>query len=1002
MPSLRLRPLVARLAFAVLACCCQLAAAAGAAMTEASATTAAGALAIDMHHTSWTTRDGAPPFIIAMAQSPDGWLWLAASSGLYRFDGVAFERFKGSGEGFRSNNIWGMRLLDSGALWISYRHGGASVWQHGKVRNFGLDDGLPPGSSLDFEEDTAGRLWLATTRGLWLFDGQRWAKAGAQFKAPQDTCTFLRDRQRNLWAQCDSGAYQLAAGSSQFVKMPGPVGLGRLAQGPDGTVWSVGGPKAEVMALAGPGMGQPPPAWPAPRYSGGTMLFERDARHLWIVNAGGLVRVGPEGTSATFGMAQGLSGAMPNYLLQDREGNLWVGTENGLDRFRPQMLSGVTLPQVRNDSVAIAAGPNGGLWVGKTFLPDPQRSAFASVPGESASGNDDVTSLWRESPNSFWIAARDGLWHDHDGQREAVPLPADAPSRLHIYGVARERDGAAWIALQGSGVYRWHDGAWTRPAGVPVELRSNLLYGDSEGRMWFGLGARGLAMLSGGKLRQFGESDGMQVGIVLQILQVGKDLLVSGENGLFRYDGARFQRIGGTGDDGFYGVSGMLYKHDTLWLNGLAGISAIDTAQAQLQQAARDPAYRVRFRRIDHNDGLRGLATQIAPLPTAVAGSDNRLWFTTTAGVFRLDPSNAPKNTLPPSVLVRSIASNGVIYKLDDGAVAALPPHPARVQIDYTALSLTMPERMQFRYQLEGVDHAWQAAGTSRQTTYTDLGPGNYRFRVQASNNDGVWSTSDAVAQFSVAPSMFQTGWFRALCLLLGVLALGGLYRLRLAQLDRQLRARFEERLDERERISRELHDTFLQTVQGLILKIHLVFQRLPADEPAREDMERSLQLAERALEEGRDRVQGLRMSTLRQPELVAAVSVAVRGEYGERTLLVTQCEGQARLFHPVAFEELFAIAREALLNAARHAQATQVTFEVVYGSEAFTMAICDDGAGIFPEVLQAGHLRGHFGMTGMRERAERIGATLTLTSSPSSGTSWRLTVPAALAYAVE
>jgi signal transduction histidine kinase/ligand-binding sensor domain-containing protein len=977
-----------RAACALLLACCM----------QASAL-ATPALPIDAHHTSWTAKDGAPPYIIAMTQTPDGWLWLAASSGLYRFDGVTFERFEGKGERFRSNNLWGMRLLESGALWIGYRYGGASVWQNGKVRNYGQEDGLPPSSSVDFEEDAAGRLWLATARGLWLFDGKRWAKAGPRFKAPETMCTLLRDRQRNLWAQCESGAYELAAGASGFAKLAGPAGIGRLTQGPDGTVWSVGGPKADVTALAGPGVGRPLPGWPAPRYAGGTMMFERDGLHLWVVGDSGVVRVGPEGASASFGMAQGLSGAVPNFILQDREGNVWVGTENGLDRFRPQLLSGVALPQVHGDSAAIASAPNGGLWVGKTLLAAPQRAAFATLPPESESDLDEVTVLWRETPDSLWTATRSGLWHEQGGKRERLPLPDNPPPRLNIYSIARDRDGDVWIAVRSRGVYQLHDGAWLRPAGVPEPTLANLLYRDDGGRMWLGLGTKGVAVLDQGKLRLFGETDGLQVGVPLQMLQVGKDMLVSGENGLFRFDGAKFRRVTGVGGDGLYGVSGMFHARGTLWMNGIAGITAIDGAE--LERAARDPGYRVRFQRLDHKDGLRGVATQSAPLPSAVAGSDARLWFATTAGVFWLDPAQTHKNTLPPPVLIRRITSGGVVYPLDDGAVARLPPHPSRVQIDYTALSLTMPERMRFRYRLDGVDGDWQEAGTSRSTTYTDLPPGEYRFKVQAANNDGVWSGGETAAQFVVEPAPYQTEWFRALCVTLFGMVLWGLYKLRLAQVDRQIRARFEERLDERERISRELHDTFLQTVQGLILKIHMAFQRLPADEPAKEEMERSLQLAEQALAEGRDRVQGLRLSTLRQPELVAAVSVAVRGEYGEGTMLVTQCGGKALRFHPVVFEELFAIAREALLNAARHAGATEVTFGVAYGKDDFTMTVCDNGHGIAAEVQQAGHLSGHFGMIGMRERAARIGATLTLTSG-AGGTQWHLVLPATLAYAAD
>lgn len=955
---------------------------------------------LDMHHTSWTARDGTPPFIIAMAQSADGWLWLAASSGLYRFDGVTFERVKGSNPALRSTNLWGMHLLDSGALWLGYRHGGASIWQNGKVRNYGLAEGLPPSSTLDFAEDASGRLWIATARGLFLFDGQRWASPAPQMLAPDSMCTLLRDQQRTLWAQCEGGVYQLPAGATHFTKVPGPKGIGRLVQAPDQTIWSVGGPKAEVVALSGPGMKRPHPAWPAPRFAGGTMLFERDGQHVWVVSNNGLVRTGPDGSSASFGMAQGLSGAMPNFILQDREGNIWVGTENGLDRFRPQQLSGVLLPRVNNDSVAIAAAPHGGLWVDQTLLKDPQRKTFDRLPKETPQPA--VSVLWRESASSLWTGAHDGLWHEHDGQRQHLPFPANAPRDPHIYAIARDSAGAPWISLRQRGIYRWHDGAWSLPPGIPATMRASLLYRDTSGRMWLGMGDKGVAMQEHGRLRQFGQAEGLQVGIPLQILQVGKDVLVSGENGLFRYDGKRFHHLAGVGDDGLYGASGMLYVNDTLWLNGVAGITVIDGQQLRL--AARDPGHRLRFRRLDHKDGLQGRATQSAPLPSAVAGTDGRLWFTTTAGLFWLDPGKQTSNPLPPPVQILRVSADGVSHPITGDASVALPALPARVQIDYTALSLSMPERMQFAYRLEGIDHQWQDGGSSRSTTYTDLPPGSYRFLVKASNNDGVWSNAVAETRFSVAPTLYQSHWFRTLCAIALALMLWWLYRLRLRQVKRQLRARFGERLDERERISRELHDTFLQTVQGLVLKIHSLSLQMPADAPMRQELERSLATAEKALEEGRDRVQALRTSTELQSELVAAVSAAVGDVYrtinnaGGAVLLHAQGSGTVRPLQPEVHEELFAIAREALLNAAHHADAGEVRFDVTYGVQQFSMCIADNGKGLPASVLQAGGPGGHFGIVGMRERAARIGATLNVTSS-AQGTQWQLLMPARRAY---
>jgi signal transduction histidine kinase len=350
-------------------------------------------------------------------------------------------------------------------------------------------------------------------------------------------------------------------------------------------------------------------------------------------------------------------------------------------------------------------------------------------------------------------------------------------------------------------------------------------------------------------------------------------------------------------------------------------------------------------------------------------------------------------------VLIRAVVAGGATHPVDGAAAIRLPPHPGRLQIDYTALSLTMPERMRFLYLLEGVDDGWQDGGTSRSAVYTDLGPGDYLFRVRASNNDGVWSMGDAVLRFHVAPAMVQTTWFRLLCAALCLLALWGLYALRMAQVARQLRQQLEARIKERERIARELHDTFLQTLQALILKLHVALQRLPAGEPARADMQRSLALAEIALEEGRDRVQGLRLASGRQPELSRAVADAVRADYDGAAPPLLRATGLARRLRPQVFDETLALAREALINARRHAHASRIALDVVYGDDALVVTVSDDGCGIADAIQQAGHLDGHFGMICMRERAQRIGADLSLDSAAGKGTCWTVVLAAGLAY---
>ena len=381
-----------------------------------------------------------------------------------------------------------------------------------------------------------------------------------------------------------------------------------------------------------------------------------------------------------------------------------------------------------------------------------------------------------------------------------------------------------------------------------------------------------------------------------------------------------------------------------------------------------------------------------------VAGDDGRLWFATSNGVVWIDPERIARNPLPPPVSILSVKADGRRYEpvLD----VTLPLHPANLEIDYTALSLTIPERMRFRYRLEGVDEHWQDVGTRRTAYYGNLAPGRYRFQVIASNNDGVWNERGASLELVVPPAVHQTWWFRTLCVMAGLLLLWLLYLLRLRQLTAKRRGRLEERHAERERIARELHDTLLQSVQGLVLRFQAVAEQLPEHELARQAMEKALDRADQVLAEGRDRVMELRSPVHEGRDLSDAL-VQVREELAEDIPMSFRLvlEGVPRELDADVHCEIFLIYREALLNAFQHAGGTAVEAELRYGSDALHLRIRDDGAGVGPEILETGGRPGHWGLAGMHERAARIGATLKVWSRTEVGTEVELKVPAAIVY---
>jgi signal transduction histidine kinase len=347
---------------------------------------------------------------------------------------------------------------------------------------------------------------------------------------------------------------------------------------------------------------------------------------------------------------------------------------------------------------------------------------------------------------------------------------------------------------------------------------------------------------------------------------------------------------------------------------------------------------------------------------------------------------------------VELLSANGRDYSPWD--TLKLPARTTGLQIAYTAPSLMIPERVRFRYKLEGVENDWQEAGPRRTTNYSNLGPGAYHFRVIACNNDGVWNEEGAHLDFNIAPAWYQTLWFRAFYIAAAIVTLYLLYLLRLRQVTQRVRGQIVARFEEREKIARDLHDTLLQGVQGLILKVDAAARQMPMHEPFRQSIAKALDYGDEVLAEGRDRVRSLRGSTESLNDLPAAFRrVAEETPHDGALAFQVVVEGNLREVHPLVLEECFLIGREALINALRHSHALHVKVEIAYHPKQFCLRVRDDGRGIDPEVLQQGRRPDHWGLLGMRERAQTMGAQLRLWSRPEGGTEVELMVPGTTAY---
>jgi signal transduction histidine kinase/ligand-binding sensor domain-containing protein len=969
---------------------------------------APGLALAQLQHAVWRGRDGAPGEIYAVAQTRDGFLWLGTGTGLYRFDGVRFDKVEALfGFSMPSNDVSALMADADGGLWVGYRFGGASLIRNGRVRHFQRDlegnDSFPGnGSTRAFAVGKDGLVWC-TADQLDVYQDGKWRVFDPALPKG-NTSGLAVDSTGGVWAGLRDGIYRRGAGEAGFRKISPLSGLSFFAEGRDGTMWVVsdGAGLARFATADGSRLALPPSV--AMLVLNGNPGFDRDG-NLWIAESYTLARFTPAALRATdaaaavaagferWGEKQGITGSV-NTVAEDREGNVWVPASTGLNRFRAAALTPVLLPPTQGIGTAIAADPDGGVTVSHWSSGLYQVAATAGMTREDARFKA-VSMMYRAPSGRLWAGNPSALWRRDGGAWSRIAWPVKS-AQLVPQAAVEDGEGGLWVSLAFDGVHRYYQGHWQDQTSN-FKLGNKTAYAmaaDAAGTVWISYGRNNLFAVAGGRWRQFGAEQGLAAGTVLVITPSRDQLWLGGINAVVRYDGRRFRALNGRCGHPFRGVSGLVVTASgDIWMNGDDGV--VHVAADEVRRWEADERYEVAFGVMDFADGLLGRAPHARPLPSAAQSTDGRLWFVTSAQVLVFDPARMLRNRAIPPVSITQVAVDG--KPLPPRAPLVLPAGTQRVEIGFAGLSLAVPERNRYRYRLAGVDRDWVSGDGRRSVAYTNLSPGSYRFEVYAANNDDVWNPHPATLALEVLPAYYQSTWFRALLALLAATAIWLLYRWRMRQLTRLVSERLQSQHLERVRIARELHDTLLQGVGSLSMVVRGAIQRAGAH-PVAPLLSQGLRQAEAVIAEGRHRVTRLRVAAEHGDLLVEELGMlGAELAAGGATRFEIVLEGQPCLLASGLFEESRCIMREAVWNAFQHAQAGLIQLTLSFGRRALTMRVRDDGIGL-PAGVTAQHGRaGHWGLPGMAERAARIGGSLQIQSE--AGVTVILTIPASLAY---
>lgn len=966
------------------------------------ASSSASAVGIEgFKHNSWTSEQGTPGNVVGIAQTPDGYLWLASAEGVFRFDGLSFEHIAAPSEPRFASAIPTAVFADrQGRLWVGFNQGaGVAVYVGGRLRAVPMTKAPP--SILKFAQRRDGAIWASwggSGDRLFRFARGRWTVMDRAIGLPPGEIAALAvTPDDSLWVSLgrsrEAGMLtQLAPAAARIRVMPDLVGFTMLARAPDGALWVSDQHATRQVRDAQGQLPKMPPRFP-PLVGAAVPTLAFDQRGgVWGTTRGvGLFRAA-QGTVQRLEEGRLLSSNATIEASADREGSIWVATDAGLDRYRPAAVARLPIvPADVQDGLKLARAIDGTVFVAAAhaLFAASQDGMVRRVAGELGR----VGALCAATAGGVW-AVHSGTLTRYGGLRTNIALPRDPV----VPTVCVEDDaGRLWVNGE-SAVWVRDGGAWRRhPANLGGGALDLVRDPAGEGVL-VAAGADALWRLTPDGQQRITASR-IGVGAIGALWMVGDAAYASGATGVARLTRGGIRTISSARNPWLVGVRGMaLDRTGDAWFLVRLGIARVRASE--IARGFATPGMALPHRLFGAPDGYdtRGQAVSFRGAQVASA-ADGRVFFATRAGTLVVDPEQIVRNAVPPPISIRMVAAGRQSWR-DPAAEVRLREGQRDVRIAFAVNSLAVPSGNRVFFRLEGQDAEWTPAGLRREASYTNLGPGRYVFHVMAANADGVWNRQGAAIAIEV-PRTFVERWpFRLLCAAAAAALLWLAYRIRLRFVARRIRSRLLDRLRERERVARDIHDTLLQSIQALMLRFQLASDTLPPGHEARRELEAAMDSADEVVAEGRDRLRDLRRSDgLENPE-AALREIAGRQLAGSAIVATVRSGGTRRALDAAAWDELASIASELLFNVARHSHASNVTAELEYRAGGVTLRIEDDGVGIPADVAREGR-RGHYGIPGMRERAARIGGSFRIAARREGGTSVVVTVPAAMVYQV-